>query len=43
MMVFAFSWRGRTRRINRWEGGFLLLMFFAYTLYMISVVVASRP
>lgn len=43
MMVFAFSWRGRTRRINRWEGGFLLLMFVAYTLYMISVVVASRP
>ncbi|NOG32081.1 calcium/sodium antiporter [Halomonas sp. TBZ9] len=43
MMVFAFSWRGRTRRINRWEGGFLLLMFVAYTLYMISLVVASRP
>ena len=43
MMVFAFSWRGRTRRINRWEGGFLLLMFVAYTLYMVSVVVASRP
>jgi len=43
MIVFAFSWRGRTRRINRWEGGFLLLMFAAYTLYMISVVVASQP
>ncbi|TVM05681.1 MAG: calcium/sodium antiporter [Halomonas sp.] len=41
MMLFAFSWRGRTRLINRWEGGFLLLVFVAYTLYMISVVVAS--
>ena len=43
MMVFAFSWRGRERHINRWEGGFLLLIFIGYTLYMISLVVASQP
>lgn len=43
MMVFAFSWRGRTRCINRWEGIILLLMFVAYTAYMVSVVIASRP
>ena len=43
MMAFAFSWRGRSRRINRWEGGFLLLMFVGYTLYMISLVIGSRP
>ena len=41
MVLFAFSWRGRPRRINRLEGGFLLALFLAYTGYMVSIVVAS--
>ncbi|UXZ55746.1 calcium/sodium antiporter [Halomonas sp. 7T] len=41
MVIFAFSWRGRPRRINRLEGGFLLALFLAYTGYMVSIVVAS--
>ncbi|SDN91803.1 calcium/sodium antiporter [Vreelandella arcis] len=39
MMLFAFSWRGRPRRINRFEGGGLLALFIAYTGYMVSLVV----
>ncbi|BBI62277.1 hypothetical protein HSBAA_35830 [Vreelandella sulfidaeris] len=42
MILFAFSWRGRPRRINRLEGGILLALFIAYTGYMVSVVVLSR-
>lgn len=41
MVVFAFSWRGRSRRINRIEGGTLLLLFVAYTAYMVSLVVGA--
>ncbi|NYS61546.1 calcium/sodium antiporter [Vreelandella salicampi] len=41
MVVFAFSWRGRSRRINRVEGGTLLLLFVAYTAYMVSLVVGA--
>ncbi|MDR5874447.1 calcium/sodium antiporter [Halomonas sp. CUBES01] len=41
MMLFAFSWRGRPRRINRFEGAGLLTMFIAYTGYMVSVVVLA--
>ena len=41
MVLFAFSWRGRPRRINRVEGGVLFSMFIAYTAYMVSVVVMS--
>ncbi len=41
MIVFAFAWRGRERRINRVEGGMLLAMFIAYTGYMISLVVLA--
>ncbi|AYF35232.1 calcium/sodium antiporter [Halomonas sp. XH26] len=41
MVFFAFSWRGRPRRINRIEGGVLLSMFIAYTGYMVSIVVMS--
>ncbi|MGM0544497.1 MAG: calcium/sodium antiporter [Pseudomonadota bacterium] len=41
MMLFAFSWRGRPRRINRFEGGGLLALFIAYTGYMVSVVVLA--
>ncbi|TVP46751.1 MAG: calcium/sodium antiporter [Halomonas sp.] len=42
MIIFAFSWRGRPRRINRFEGGALLALFIAYTGYMVSIVVMSR-
>lgn len=42
MILFAFSWRGRPRRINRLEGGILLALFIAYTGYMVSIVVLSR-
>ncbi|GGC98223.1 calcium/sodium antiporter [Vreelandella lutescens] len=41
MVLFAFSWRGRPRRINRVEGGVLFSMFIAYTGYMVSIVVMS--
>ncbi|WP_311065454.1 calcium/sodium antiporter [Halomonas sp. DWK9] len=41
MVLFAFSWRGRPRRINRLEGGVLFTMFVAYTGYMVSIVVMS--
>lgn len=41
MVVFAFSWRGRPRRINRVEGSVLLLLFIAYTTYMVSLVFKS--
>ncbi|SHL95392.1 calcium/sodium antiporter [Vreelandella subglaciescola] len=40
MIVFAFSWRGRPRRINRLEGGILLALFVAYTSYMVSLVMS---
>lgn len=41
MVLFAFSWRGRPRRINRVEGGVLLVLFLAYTGYMVSIVMAT--
>ncbi|WP_249976940.1 calcium/sodium antiporter [Vreelandella olivaria] len=41
MVLFAFSWRGRPRRINRIEGGVLFTLFLAYTGYMISIVVLA--
>lgn len=41
MILFAFSWRGRPRRINRLEGGVLFTLFIAYTSYMVSIVVLS--
>lgn len=41
MIIFAFSWRGRPRRINRLEGSVLLAFFTAYTGYMVSIVVLS--
>ncbi|WP_252109194.1 MULTISPECIES: calcium/sodium antiporter [unclassified Halomonas] len=41
MVLFAFSWRGRPRRINRLEGGVLFAAFVGYTAYMVSVVVMS--
>ncbi|GGW36616.1 calcium/sodium antiporter [Vreelandella hamiltonii] len=41
MVLFAFSWRGRPRRINRLEGGVLFSLFVAYTGYMVSLVVMT--
>ncbi|MCP1314863.1 MULTISPECIES: calcium/sodium antiporter [unclassified Halomonas] len=41
MVLFAFSWRGRPRRINRVEGGVLFALFIGYTGYMVSLVVMS--
>ncbi|WP_447556225.1 calcium/sodium antiporter [Vreelandella sp. EE22] len=41
MVLFAFSWRGRPRRINRVEGGVLFAFFVGYTAYMISIVLIS--
>lgn len=41
MVLFAFSWRGRPRRINRIEGGVLLVLFLAYTGYMVSIVITT--
>ncbi|PCF94842.1 calcium/sodium antiporter [Vreelandella nigrificans] len=41
MVLFAFSWRGRPRRINRVEGGVLFLLFIAYTGYLVSLVLLS--
>ncbi|WP_075881263.1 calcium/sodium antiporter [Vreelandella massiliensis] len=41
MVLFAFSWRGRPRRINRLEGGVLLILFVAYTAYMVSLVIGA--
>lgn len=41
MVLFAFSWRGRPRRINRIEGGVLFTLFVAYTGYMVSLVVLA--
>ncbi|WNK18810.1 calcium/sodium antiporter [Halomonas piscis] len=39
MVLFAFSWRGRARRINRLEGGILFALFVAYTTYMVAMVI----
>lgn len=41
MVLFAFSWRGRPRRINRIEGAVLFTFFVGYTGYMVSIVVLS--
>lgn len=41
MVLFAFSWRGRPRRINRVEGGVLFSLFIAYTGYLVSLVLLS--
>lgn len=38
MILFAFSWRGRSRQISRTEGGILLALFAGYTAYMVSIV-----
>ncbi|MFM9268913.1 calcium/sodium antiporter [Halomonas elongata] len=42
MTVFALGWRGRAGRINRLEGGVLLLMYLIYTGFMIGLVVQGR-
>ncbi|MDN3520450.1 calcium/sodium antiporter [Halomonas ramblicola] len=41
MIVFAIGWRGRQGRINRIEGGVLVLLFFSYTGYLVNSVVQT--
>ncbi|GGX79970.1 sodium:calcium antiporter [Litchfieldella qijiaojingensis] len=41
MAVFALGWRGRQGRINRLEGGVLLLLFVSYTTYLVNTVIQS--
>jgi len=41
LFVMGFGFRGRQGRINRLEGGFLLLCFFAYTGYLASTVLMA--
>lgn len=38
LMLMAFSFRSKHRRINRVEGGFLFALFLAYQLYLFSSV-----
>ncbi|MCW4151772.1 calcium/sodium antiporter [Halomonas sp. 18H] len=39
MTVFALGWRGRAGRINRLEGGALMVMYLVYSGFMIHLVV----
>ncbi|WP_417551146.1 calcium/sodium antiporter [Methylophaga sp.] len=39
VFIFGFGLRGRQGRINRVEGSALMLVFFAYTAYLISTIV----
>lgn len=41
MAVFALGWRGRPGRINRLEGGVLLVMYIAYTSWLVRLVVTA--
>lgn len=41
MAVFALGWRGRPGRINRLEGGVLLVMYLAYTGWLVRLVVTA--
>lgn len=36
VLIFGFGWRGRQGRLNRFEGGALLLVYLAYNAYLIS-------
>lgn len=36
VLIFGIGWRGRQGRINRFEGGALLLVYLAYNAYLIS-------
>lgn len=42
MAIFAIGWRGRQGRINRLEGGALLLLFLGYTTYLVNTVLQAR-
>jgi cation:H+ antiporter len=41
MAVFALGWRGRPGHINRLEGGVLLVMYVAYTGWLVNLVVQA--
>ncbi|MDR5865659.1 calcium/sodium antiporter [Halomonas koreensis] len=41
MVVFAMGWRGRQGRVNRLEGGALLVMYLAYLGFMVALVVGA--
>ncbi|WP_148254108.1 calcium/sodium antiporter [Aidingimonas lacisalsi] len=41
MGIFAMGWKGRPGRVNRVEGSLLLLLFIAYTSYLVATVVAA--
>ncbi|EPC04291.1 hypothetical protein L861_02940 [Litchfieldella anticariensis FP35 = DSM 16096] len=41
MAIFAMGWRGRQGRINRLEGGVLLLLFLSYTTYLVNTVIQA--
>ncbi|QJQ96581.1 MULTISPECIES: calcium/sodium antiporter [Halomonadaceae] len=41
LAFFAMGWHGRPGRINRWEGGGLLLLFLAYSGYLVSTVLQA--
>ncbi len=38
LFVFGYGFRGRPGRINRYEGGALLISYFGYTAYLVSTV-----
>ena len=39
IFIFGFGFRGRQGRINRVEGSALMLVFVAYTAYLVSTIV----
>ncbi|GHC33154.1 calcium/sodium antiporter [Aidingimonas halophila] len=41
LAVFAMGWRGCPGRINRLEGGLLLLLFILYTGYLVTTVLSA--
>ncbi|MGM1052814.1 MAG: calcium/sodium antiporter [Pseudomonadota bacterium] len=41
LAVFALGWRGREGRINRLEGGVLLVMYLTYTAWLVRLVLSG--
>ncbi|HET8902457.1 MAG TPA: calcium/sodium antiporter, partial [Saccharospirillum sp.] len=40
LLIMGIGWRGRQGRINRVEGGMLLLAYAGYTGYLVSLVLS---
>jgi len=40
LLILGIGWRGRQGRINRIEGGALLIAYFGYTGYLVSLVLS---